>query len=66
MNSTKQGQGQSAFCWFYAARAERDSEAQAHLEELNKNISKTEFISFKTAGDALVDEIKFIYNNRNK
>ena len=30
----------------------------------NKKISKTEFNNFKTDGDALVDEIKFIDENR--
>ena len=54
----------NAFRWLYAARAEHDKEAQKLLEDLNKTISKSEFNNFKTDGDALVDEIKFIDENR--
>lgn len=54
----------NAFRWLYAARAEHNAEAQKLLEDLNKKISKTEFNNFKTDGDALVDEIKFIDENR--
>ena len=54
----------NAFRWLYAARAEHDKEAQKLLEELNKTISKSEFNNYKTDGDALVDEIKFIDENR--
>jgi hypothetical protein len=54
----------NAFRWLYAARAEHNTEAQKLLEDLNKKISKTEFNNFKTDGDALVDEIKFIDENR--
>jgi class 3 adenylate cyclase len=54
----------NAFRWLYAARAEHDKEAQKLLEELNKTISKSEFNNYKTDGDALVDEIKFIDDNR--
>jgi len=58
------GDNKNAFRWLYAARAEHDKEAQKLLEDLNKKISKTEFNNFKTDGDALVDEIKFIDENR--
>lgn len=54
----------SAFRWLYAARAERNIEAQTLLEQLIKTISKTDFNNFKTDADALVDEIKFIDDNR--
>lgn len=54
----------SAFRWLYAARAERNTEAQALLEQLIKTMSKTDFNNFKTDADALVDEIKFINDNR--
>ena len=54
----------NAFRWLYAARAEHDKEAQKLLEDLNKTISKTDFNNYKTDGDALVDEIKFIDDNR--
>ena len=54
----------NAFRWLYAARAEHDKEAQKLLEDLNKKISKSDFNNFKTDGDALVDEIKFIDDNR--
>lgn len=54
----------NAFRWLYAARAEHDKEAQKLLEELTKKISKSDFSNFKTDGDALVDEIKFIDENR--
>ena len=58
------GDNKNAFRWLYAARAEHDKEAQKLLEELNKTISKSEFNNYKTDGDALVDEIKFIDENR--
>lgn len=54
----------SAFRWLYAARAERNAEAHILLEQLIKTISKTDFNNFKTDADALVDEIKFIDDNR--
>ena len=54
----------NAFRWFYAARAQHDSRGQALIEELNKTISKTDFQNYKTDADALVDQIKFIDNNR--
>ena len=54
----------NAFRWLYAARAEHDKEAQKLLEDLNKTISKSDFNNYKTDGDALVDEIKFIDENR--
>ena len=54
----------SAFRWLYAARAEHNAEAQKLLEDLNKTITKTDFNNFKTDADALVDQIKFIDENR--
>jgi hypothetical protein len=54
----------NAFRWLYAARAEHDAEAQKLLEALNKTISKSDFNNYKTDADALVDEIKFIDENR--
>jgi TPR repeat protein len=54
----------NAFRWLYAARAEHNAEAQQLLEQLNKTISKSDFNNYKTDGDALVDEIKFIDDNR--
>jgi class 3 adenylate cyclase len=54
----------NAFRWLYAARAEHDKEAQKLLEDLTKIISKSDFNNYKTDGDALVDEIKFIDDNR--
>jgi hypothetical protein len=54
----------NAFRWLYAARAQHNSEAQKLLEELNKTISKSDFNNYKTDADALVDEIKFIDDNR--
>jgi len=57
---------QNAFCWLYAARAEHNSEAQTLLEALNKTISRTDFDRYKINGDALVDEIKFVFRNNHK
>lgn len=54
----------NAFRWLYAARSEHSVEAQRLLEELNKTISKSDFNNYKTDGDALVDEIRFIDENR--
>lgn len=54
----------NAFRWLYAARAEHNAEAQKLLEDLNKTLSKSDFNNYKTDGDALVDEIKFIDENR--
>lgn len=56
----------NAFRWLYAARAEHNNEAQKLLEDLSKTISKSDFNNFKTDGDALVDQIKFIDDNRMK
>lgn len=61
---TQIGDKKNAFRWLYAARAEHNSEAQKLLEDLNKSISKTDFNNYKTDGDALVDEIKFMDENR--
>lgn len=58
------GDKKNAFRWLYAARAEHNKEAQRLLEDLNKTISKSDFANYKTDGDALVDEIKFIDENR--
>ena len=58
------GDNKNAFRWLYAARAEHDKEAQKLLEDLNKTLSKSDFNNYKTDGDALVDEIKFIDDNR--
>lgn len=60
----KIGDKKNAFCWLYAARAEHNVEAQRLLENLNKTISKSEFNNYKTEADALVDQIKFIDDNR--
>jgi len=54
----------NAFRWLYAARAQHSKEAQELLEELNKTLSKSDFNNFKTDADALVDEIKFLDENR--
>jgi hypothetical protein len=54
----------NAFRWLYAARSEHSKQAQDMLEELNKTISKSDFNNFKTDADALVDEIKFLDENR--
>jgi class 3 adenylate cyclase len=61
---TKVGDKQNAFRWLYAARAEHNNEAQRLLEELNKSITKADFNRYKIDGDALVDEIKFLNDNR--
>jgi hypothetical protein len=61
---TQTGDKKNAFRWLYAARAQHNSEAQRLLEELNKTISKSDFNNYKTDADALVDEIKFIDDNR--
>lgn len=61
---TKINDKKNAFRWLYAARAQHDNLAQKMLEDLNKTISKTEFQNYKTDADALVDEIKFIDDNR--
>lgn len=63
---TQIGDKKNAFRWLYAARAEHNNEAQKLLEDLNKTISKSDFNNFKTDADALVDEIKFIDDNRMK
>jgi len=60
----KIGDKKNAFRWLYAARAQHNSEAQRLLEDLNKTISKAEFNNYKTDADALVDQIKFIDDNR--
>ena len=54
----------NSFRWLYAARAEHNQQAQKMLEELNKTISKADFNNYKTDADALVDQIKFIDDNR--
>jgi len=54
----------NAFRWLYAARAQHSKEAQELLETLNKTLSKSDFNNFKTDADALVDEIKFLDENR--
>ena len=54
----------NAFRWLYAARAEHNTQAQRMLEDLNKTISRTDFNNYKTDADALVDQIKFIDENR--
>ena len=56
----------NTFIWLYAARSQHNTEAQTMLEQLNKNLSRVEFTNYKTEADALVDEIKFINNNRMK
>ena len=56
----------NAFRWLYAARAEHNHQAQKMLEDLNKSLSKADFNNFKTDADALVDQIKFIDDNRMK
>jgi hypothetical protein len=61
---TQIGDKKNTFRWLYAARAQHSSEAQRLLEELNKTITKSEFNNYKTDADALVDEIKFIDDNR--
>jgi len=61
---TKIGDKRNAFRWLYAARAQHNSEAQRLLEALNKTISKSDFNNYKTDADALVDQIKFIDDNR--
>jgi hypothetical protein len=61
---TQTGDKKNAFRWLYAARAQHSSEAQRLLEELNKTITKSDFNNYKTDADALVDEIKFIDDNR--
>jgi hypothetical protein len=61
---TQTADKKNAFRWLYAARAQHNSEAQKLLEELNKTISRSEFNNYKTDADALVDEIKFIDDNR--
>jgi hypothetical protein len=58
------GDKKNTFRWLYAARAQHNNEAQRLLEELNKTISKSDFNNYKTDADALVDEIKFIDDNR--
>jgi class 3 adenylate cyclase len=63
---TKIGDKQNAFRWLYAARAEHNNEAQSLLEALNKTISKADFNRYKIDGDALVDEIKFLDDNRQQ
>lgn len=54
----------NSFRWLYAARAEHNQQAQKMLEELNKTLSKADFNNYKTDADALVDQIKFIDDNR--
>jgi hypothetical protein len=61
---TQTGDKKNAFRWLYAARAQHNSEAQKLLEELNRTISKSDFNNYKTDADALVDEIRFIDDNR--
>lgn len=61
---TKIGDKKNAFCWLYAARAEHNTQAQRLLEDLNKTITKSDFNNYKTEADALVDQIKFIDDNR--
>lgn len=61
---TQTGDKKNAFRWLYAARAQHSTEAQRLLEELNKTITKSDFNNYKTDADALVDEIKFIDDNR--
>lgn len=61
---TKIGDKRNAFRWLYAARAQHNTEAQRLLEDLNKTLSKTDFNNYKTDADALVDQIKFIDDNR--
>ena len=62
----KLNDNKNAFRWLYAARAEHNHQAQKMLEDLNKTLSKADFNNYKTDADALVDQIKFIDDNRNK
>ena len=61
---TNIGDKKNAFRWLYAARAQHDGEAQRLLEAMTKTISRTDFNNYKTDADALVDQIKFIDDNR--
>ena len=61
---TNIGDKKNAFRWLYAARAQHDAEAQRLLEAMTKTMSKSDFNNFKTDADALVDQIKFIDDNR--
>jgi hypothetical protein len=61
---TNIGDKKNAFRWLYAARAQHNTEAQRLLETMTKTISKADFNNFKTDADALVDQIKFIDDNR--
>jgi TPR repeat protein len=63
---TQIGDKKNAFRWLYAARAEHNTEAQTLLEALTKTISRSDFNNYRTDGDALVDEIKFIDDNRQR
>ena len=63
---TQVGDKKNAFRWLYAARAEHNTEAQTLLEALTKTISRSDFNNYRTDGDALVDEIKFIDDNRQR
>ncbi|NBV27541.1 adenylate/guanylate cyclase domain-containing protein [bacterium] len=63
---TKINDKKNAFRWLYTARAQHNTHAQKLIEELNKTISRTDFQNFKTDADALVDQIKFIDDNRMK
>lgn len=62
----KLNDNKNAFRWLYAARAEHNHQAQKMLEDLNKTLSKADFNNYKTDADALVDQIKFIDDNRMK
>jgi len=58
------GDKKNSFMWYYAARAQHSNEAQIKLEQLIKTVSKSEFNNWKVSADGLVDEIKFIDDNR--
>ena len=58
------GDKKNSFMWYYAARAQHSNEAQLKLEQLIKTVSKSEFNNWKVSADGLVDEIKFIDDNR--
>lgn len=53
-----------AFKWLYAARSFRDTTANNLLEKMASSMNRTDFTNFKFDAEALVDEIKFLNEDR--
>lgn len=51
---------QNAFIWLWVARSCTEPQAQVMLEQLIKGLTRAQFENYKTAADAMMDEIQFV------